>query len=126
MLITPLNNLIITNINKFNDNEASQVLNLLDSNTLYHYTRDYIQTFMIGINLLPPESQAHYDQYERVELNFIRDLIGDIYDLLGNNITVNEELPYSYIITSPENEGNNITIMLTASCILISSMHGIM
>lgn len=100
-----LNILITTNINKFNANEGNQVLNLLNSNTQEHHSGDYIQTFIIGLNLLPcpegsfeevihtPEFQAHYDQFERVELNFIRNLIHDLDILSGHTLTVNEELP---------------------------------
>lgn len=131
-----LNNLITTNINKFNANEASQVLNLLNRNVLEHKSEDYVLTYIIGLNLLPcpdgtyeeiqhtPEFKAHYDQLERIELNFIRDIIQDLDNLCGNTITVNEELPYTYIITGPSDEGFTCTIMLTASCIMISIMHG--
>lgn len=131
-----LNNSIIAHINQFNANEASQVLNLLNHNKLEHPTGDYIETYIIGLNLLPcpdgtyeeiqhtPEFQAYYDQLERVELNFIRDIIHDLDNLCGNTLTVNEELPYTYIITGPSDEGFTCTIMLTASCIMISIMHG--
>jgi len=131
-----LNNLITTNINKFNANEANQVLNLLNHNKLEHPTGDYVETFIIGLNLLPcpdgpdeevmltPEFQAHYDQYERVELNFIHGLIQDLDNTCGNTLTVNDEPPYTWIITGPSDEGYTCTIMLTASCIIISSMHG--
>lgn len=130
------NNLITTNINKFNANEASQVLNLLNHNKLEHPTGDYVETFIIGLNLLPcpdgtfeeiqhtPEFQAHCDQYDRIDTNFIRDLIQDINNLYKNTLTVNDELPYIWIITAPSDEGYTCTIMLTASCIIISSMHG--
>lgn len=132
-----LNNLITTNINKFNANEASQVLNLLNTNKLTNYhSGDYVQTFLIGLNLLPcpegtfeeiqntPEFQAHCDQYERVELNFIHGLIQEINNLCGDTLAINNELPYTYILTGPSDEGYTCTIMLTASCIMISSMHG--
>lgn len=131
-----LNNLITTHINKFNANEASQVLNLLNRNVLEHQSEDYILTYIIGLNLLrcpegtyeeiqhTPEFQAHYAQYERVELNFIKDLIQDLDNLAGNTLTVNDTLPYTYIITGPSDEGFTCTIMLTGSCIMISVMHG--
>lgn len=114
-----LNNLITTHINQFNANEANQVLNLLNHNKLEHPTGDYVETFIIGLNLSPcPESQ------DNVELNFIRDIIQDLDNLCGNTLTVNEELPYTYIITGPSDEGYTCTIMFTGSCIMISSMHG--
>lgn len=131
-----LNNLITTHINKFNANEASQVLNIRNHNRLDHPAGDSVETFIIGLKLLPcpegtfeeiqhtSEFQAHYNQFERVELNFIRDLIQDLDNLAGNTLTVNDELPYTYIITGPSDEGYTCTIMLSASCILISAMHG--
>lgn len=132
-----LNNLITANIAKFNANEASQVLNLLNTNKLTHYhSGDYVLTYMIGLNLLrcpdgtyeeiqhTPEFQAHYAQFERIELNFIHGLIQDINDQSGDTLTVNDELPYTYIITGPSDEGFTCTIMLTGSCIMISIMHG--
>lgn len=131
-----LNNLITTNINKFNTNEGSQVLNLLNRNVLEHQSGDYAITYMIGLNLLPcpegtyeeiqhtPEFQAHYAQYERIELNFIHGLIQELNHLSGDTLTVNDEQPYTFIITGPSDEGFTCTIMLTASCIMISIMHG--
>lgn len=131
-----LNDLITTHINKFNTNEASQVLNLLNHNRLEHPSGDSILTFVIGLNLLPcpegtfeeiqhtPEFQAHYDQTERVELDFLHGLIQGINNLAGNTLTVNDELPYTWILTGPSDECYTCTIMLTASCIMISSMHG--
>lgn len=131
-----LNNLITTNINKFNANEASQVLNLLNRNVLEHQSGDYVLTYLIGLNLLPcpdgtyeeiqntPEFQAHYAQYERVELNFIHGLIQELNHLSGDTLTINDELPYTWILTGPSDEGFTCTIMLTASCIMISIMHG--
>ena len=131
-----LNNLITTHINQFNTNEGSQVLNLLNHNKLKHPTGDYVETFIIGLNRLPcpegtfeeirhtPEFQAHYTQFERVELDFIRDLIQDLDNLAGNTLTVNDEQPYTFILTGPSDEGYTCTIMLTGSCILISLMHG--
>lgn len=131
-----LNNLITTNINKFNANEASQVLNLLNRNVLEHQSEDYILTYIIGLNLLPcpdgtyeeiqhtPEFQAHYAQYERIELNFIHGLIQELNHLSGDTLTINDELPYTWILTGHSDEGFTCTIMLTASCIMISIMHG--
>lgn len=131
-----LNNLITTNINKFNANEASQVLNLLNRNVLEHQSGDGVETFIIGLNLLPcpegtfeeiqhtPEFQAHYAQYERVELDFIKNLIQDLNHLAGDTIAINDTLPYIWILTGPSDEGFTCTIMLTASCIMISYMHG--
>ena len=132
-----INNLITTHINQFNANEASQVLNLLNTNKLTHYhSGDYVLTYMIGLNLLPcpdgtyeeiqhtPEFKAHYAQYERIELNFIQGLIQDLNNLAGNTLTINNELPYTYILTGPSDEYFTCTTMLTASCIMISIMHG--
>lgn len=131
-----LNNLITTNIDKFNANEANQVLNLLNRNVLEHKSEDYVLTYIIGLNLLPcpdgtfeeiqhtPEFQAHSAQYERIELNFIHGLIQELNHLCGDTLTINNELPYTYIITGPSDEGFTCTIMLTASCIMISIMHG--
>ena len=131
-----LNNLITTHINQFNANEASQVLNLLNTNRSEHQSGDSVQTFIIGLNLLPcpdgpfeeiqhtPEFQAHYDQYERIDLNFVRGLIQEINNLCGDTLAINDELPYIWILTGPSDEGYTCTIMLTASCIMISSMHG--
>lgn len=131
-----LNNLITTNINKFNANEASQVLNLLNRNVLEHQSGDGIETYIIGLNLTPcpdgtfeeiqhtPEFKAHYAQYERVELTFIQNLIQELDNLAGNTLTVNDEQPYTFILTGPSDEGFTCTIRLTASCILISLMHG--
>lgn len=131
-----LNNLITTHINQFNANEANQVLNLLNRNVLEHKSEDYILTYMIGLNLLPcpdgtyeeiqhtPEFQARYAQYERIELDFIKNLIQELNDKSGDTLTINDELPYTYILTGLSDEGFTCTIMLTASCILISIMHG--
>ena len=131
-----LNNLITTHINQFNANEANQVLNLLNHNVLEHPAGDYVLTYIIGLNLVPcpdgtyeeiqhtPEFQAHYAQYERVELNFIQGLIHELNDKSGDTLTVNGELPYTWILTGPSDEGFTCTIMLTGSCILISAMHG--
>lgn len=131
-----LNNLITTHINQFNANEASQVLNLLNRNVIEHQSGDSVQTYIIGFNLLPfpdgtyeeiqhtPEFKAHCDQYERIELNFIQGLIQELNDKSGDTLTVNDELPYTYILTGPSDECFTCTIMLTASCIMISFMYG--
>lgn len=131
-----LNNLITANIAKFNANEASQVLNLLNRNVIEHQSGDSIQTYIIGLNLSPcpdgtyeeiqhtPEFKAHCDQYERIELNFIHGLIQELNDKSGDTLTVNDELPYTYILTGPSDEGFTCTIMLTGSCIMISFMYG--